>query len=589
MKKSYIKLLPALLLIVGMLSGCVSTQMPGSYTVEPETLENNGGKIAVKVDGTISEKSFHKKAVVEFTPVLKYNGKEKELKSMTLKGEKAGGVGQVVSTKNGGKFSYNTVIDYEPGMEEAVLVVEPAITKKGKAQETAEVKLADGTIMTSQFIMHDEDIWFASRENAAKLGMKSDEYYELITPASQSATFYFLVNRSNINYNLDMNKEMNVKQQLNALQNFIDQGWEVKNIEINAYASPEGEESFNEGLSEKRAESGMTILKKLYNNLLKDKNATVKVENPEQKYSISTRGLGEDWNGFIKAVEASNLKDKNIVLNVVKSQSNPLKKEQEIRNMTLVYNEIADEILPPLRRVEIKVTCFEPKKTAEQIADLAVNNPADLTLKELIYAGTLTDDFNTKLQIYKSATDLFPKDWKGHNNVAATYLSMNKTDEAVTYIEKANELSPNNPMITNNMGVAASKAGDYDNAMSLYNKAKGLGVDVAYNTAIIDITKGKYGAAMKALNAKDCNYNKALVQVLENKYDAASKTLKCSEENCMTNYLMAVIAARTDNKTTMAEYLAKAIKIKPELAKKAMADREFLKFFDDPLFMEVIK
>ncbi|PLW96722.1 MAG: hypothetical protein C0593_10725 [Marinilabiliales bacterium] len=589
MKKSYIKLLPALMLIVGMLSGCVSTKMPGSYDVEPETLENDGGKITVKVEGTIPEKTFHKKAVVEFTPVMKYDGKEKELKSMTLKGEKAEGNGQVISTKEGGSFTYNTVIDYEPGMEEAVLVVEPVITKKGKVQETAEVKLADGTIMTSQFVMHNEDVWFASRENAAKLGMKTDEYYELVTPVSETATFYFLVNRSNINYNLDINKEMNVKDQLDALQAFIDQGWEVKNIEINAFASPEGEESFNEGLSEKRSESGMKILKKIYKNLLKDDEATVKVENPEEEYTITSRGLGEDWNGFIKAVEASNLKDKSIVLNVVKSQTNPLQKEQEIRNMTLVYNEIADEILPPLRRVEFKVTCFEPKKTAEEIANLAVNNPSELSLKELIYAGTLTDDFNTKLQIYKSAADMFPKDWKAQNNVAATYLSMFKAEEAVAYLEKANELSPNNPMVVNNMGAAASKAKDYDNAMSLFNKAKGLGVDVAYNVAIIDITKGKYAAAMKVLKDKECNYNKALVQVLEEEYDAASKTLKCGEESCMGHYLMAVIAARTDNKTTMVEYLAKAIKMNPKFAMKAAVDREFVRFFDDPLFMEAVK
>ena len=589
MKKSYIKLLPALLLVVGMLSGCVSTKMPGSYTVEPETLENDGGKMTVKVEGTIPEKTFHKKAVVEFTPVLKYNGKEKELKSITLKGEKAEGTGKVISTKEGGSFDYSTVIDYEPGMEEAVLVVTPKITQKKKSIETPEVKLADGTIMTSQFVMHDEDLWFASRENAKKLGMNVDEYYELVTPVAESASFYFQVNRSNINYNLKLNKELNAKDQLAALKEFINQGWEVKNIEINAYASPEGEESFNEGLSEKRSVAGKKILAKIYKQLLKDDESTVKVEDIEEAYTVSTRGLGEDWDGFIKAVEASNLKDKNIVLNVVKSQSNPLKKEQEIRNMTLVYNEIADEILPPLRRVEIKVTCFEPKKSADEIATLATSDPQELNLKEIIYAGTLTDDLNTKLQIYKSAVDMFPNDWKAQNNVAATYMSMQKTEEALTYLEKANELSPNNPMIVNNMGVAAAKAKDYDNAMSLYNSAKKLGVDVAYNVAIIDITKGKYAAANKVLNGKDCNYNKALVQVLDEKYDAASKTLKCAEESCMSNYLMAVIAARTDNKTTMVDYLKKAVKMNPKFIKKAAADREFVNFFDDPLFMEIVK
>ena len=589
MKKSYIKLLPVLLLVVGMMSGCVSTKMPGSYTVEPETLENNGGKIAVKVEGTVPEKSFHKKAVVEFTPVMKYDGKEKELKSITLKGEKAEGEGKVINTKEGGSFDYSTVIDYEPGMEEAVLVVQPKITQKNKSIETPEVTLAEGTIMTAQFVMHDEDIWFASRENAEKLGMKTDEYYELVTLVDQSATFYFQVNLANINENLKLNKEMQVKGQLDELKSFIDKGWEIKTIEINAYASPEGEESFNEGLSARRAESGNKILAQLFKELMKDKNSNVKVENPEEVYTITKKGLGEDWNGFLKAVQTSNLKDKSVILNVVNSQNNPLKKEQEIRNMTLVYSEIEEEILPPLRRVEIKVICYEPKKSAEEIANLATTAPEQLSLKELIYAGTLTDDLNTKLQIFKSAADLFPNDWKALNNVGATYLKMNKTEEAIASIQKANELDANNPMVVNNMGVIASKSNDFDNAVSLFNKAKGLGVDETYNLAIIDIVKGKYSSAATALNNKDCNYNKALVQVLEGKYDAASKTLKCSEETCMSNYLMAVIAARTDNQSTIVEYLAKAISMEPKMKAKAAADREFLKFFEVPAFMELVK
>ncbi|MDD3962662.1 MAG: hypothetical protein PHT77_12470, partial [Bacteroidales bacterium] len=130
---------------------------------------------------------------------------------------------------------------------------------------------------------------------------------------------------------------------------------------------------------------------------------------------------------------------------------------------------------------------------------------------------------------------------------------------------------------------------DFDNAVSLFNKAKGLGVDETYNLAIIDIVKGKYSSAATALNNKDCNYNKALVQVLEGKYDAASKTLKCSEETCMSNYLMAVIAARTDNQSTIVEYLAKAISMEPKMKAKAAADREFLKFFEVPAFMELVK
>ncbi|PID93273.1 MAG: hypothetical protein CSA95_08460 [Bacteroidetes bacterium] len=563
MRKNYIKFLPIFILTVGMMFGCVSTKMPKSYTLDPSTLENNGGKIAVNIAGSIPKRSFNKKDIVEFTPVLTYNGKEKELSSMILKGEKAKGTGTIIP-KKGGDFSYSDEITYEPGMEEGILTVTPKIIKRRKTIPGEEVTLAKGVVMTSQFVMHNEKVWFASRENAEKLGMDTDGYYELITQESGKATFYFLVNRANIDYNLKLNKTLNVEADLKKLKDFINRGWDVKDIEINAYASPEGEESFNEGLSEKRAQAGMKILNKIYLELLRDP-------------------------GFISAVEQSNLKDKNAILNVVKSQTTPLKKEQEIRNMTLIYSELTEEILPPLRRVEISVNCYEPKKDDKRIASLAILSPQDLSLKELLYAAEKRNDLSEKLEIYKSAATLFPNDWRTHNNVAATYLSMYNAKEAEPYLEKANELSPNNPIITNNMGVAASKKRAYDNALSLFKKAEDLGVDAAYNIAIIDIVKGKYQAAKSVINAKDCTYNKALIQLIEKKYEEASRTLKCSEESCMKNYLLAVIAARTDNKSAMGDYLSKAVTMNPKLAKRAASDMEFANYFDDPIFIKALK
>lgn len=589
MKRTVLKFL-AFATVFVFVSSCITTKLPDDFTVEPMVLENHGGKVNVTVSATIPEKSFGKKDIVEFTPFVRYKDGKKELKTVTLLGEKALGEGIVINSKTGGKISYSDVFDFEDDMLVSELVVIPMLRKKGGTPvEMMEYKLADGIINTSQMVYHDENLYHADRETAKMLNMDVSEYYELETIIAESAVIYFLVNKHNLNWNVPLNKDEKAKELLKGFKEFLAQGWKIKDLAINAWASPEGEESFNEGLSERRSVTGEKYIYDLFKKLLKSEESKCKIKDPATEVKINTSFHGEDWDGFLTAVERSNLKDKNAILNVVRSQQNVTKREEEIRNMSLVYKEIADNILPGLRRVVYKVNCFEPKRTAEEIAELAVTTPDVLTDKELLYAGTLTDDLDTKLQIYKSYMTLYPGDWKGYNNAAWVQLNNWELEEAATLLAKADELSSNNPMVKNNLGALASKEKDYVMAGDFYGEAKKLGAPVNYNMGIINIINGDYNKALNLLGDKDCNYNVALAKMLSGNTSGAISNLDCDEECPMYYYLRAILGSRTDNSRMLYDNLAKAIEKKEKIKGYASEDREFFNYFGETEFQNLVK
>ena len=356
---------------------------------------------------------------------------------------------------------------------------------------------------------------------------------------------------------------------------FVAQGWEIRDIDINAWASPDGEEAFNEGLSEKRADVGQKYMTKLL--------------DLEIEVTFNTKAHGEDWDGFMNMIEKSEIEDKNAILNVVHSQPNVTKREEEIRNMTVVYKEIADVILPSLRKAVLKVNCFEPKRTAEEIARLAVTNPEELNDKELLYAGTLTEDLDTKLKIFKSYMTLYPNDWKGYNNAAWVQLTNWELEDAATYLAKAGELAPNNPMVVNNLGALASKEKDYDKAAGFYNDAKKLGAPEGYNLGIVSIINGDYDKALSLFGSKKCNFNVALAKMLTGNTNGAKTDLDCAEENPKVNYLKAIIGARTDNARMVYDNLAKTIAVKEKCKTHIAEDREFVNYFNEEEFQNLVK
>ena len=561
--------------VAALVAGCVSTKLPKSYEVTPKVLETHGGKIAVSVKGTIPPKSFNKKSIVELTPYLKYNGGIVELKPFTLKGEKAQGSGTTINTKTGGSFSYSDVVDYKPSLNVSELYVKAKMTQKKKVIDLGEFKIADGVIYTSTRIGKGTE----STQSAA-------HKYEKETISTQKATLYFAYNASTLNEGLELNK--NNKAEIEKLRAELSKGWNIKDITINAWASPEGEQSLNENLANERGKTGNKYLIDIINKLSSDKKSLVKYKKPQEEIKWNINARGEDYDGFMKALEASSIKDKNTIANVIKSQATKTEREQQIKNMTLIYTDV-EKMLEVLRRSEFLVASLEPKKTDEQIARFSTTSPDSLLVEELFYAATLTNDMNTQLGIYKSAIKVFDKDWRGYNNAAAICLKQGKTDEASDLLNKANALNPNNGMILNNLGVIAVRKGDYKAAKTYYDQAQAQGINVSYNLGVLMILDGNYGGAIASFAGRSCDYNLALAQLMNGNPADAQKTLECAEKTAEVHYLLAIVGARTGNLALMTQNLTKACQMVPAYKTQAKEDREFITFFDNPDFQNAIK
>lgn len=550
---------------------------------EPAVLALQGDSIPVEIRGTVPE-SFNKKAVVDFTPVLVYGDQSKQLETVYLQGtevpEEYMKPGAIMMPETGGSFTYTTMVKYEPGMEVCELHVEPMSSVKGRTPTSmGDRKIADGLIMTSKRLSNNENILVA------------DHGYVRDIVVTQSGTIFYVVNRHDLNFNYKLNTTDEAKAGLADMKAFIEKGWEIKDIQINAWASPEGEESFNQGLSQRRSESAEAYTRSEYKKYIKAKakELGVPVEDIEQELEFKLAANGEDWDGFMKALQASDIKDKNIIANVVNSQPDPAKREQEIRNMTVIYKEIEDELLPPLRRAEIDVNCFEPSLSDEEIAQYATASPDSLSINELLYAATLTEDAKTQLSIYKTVINQYPNDWRGYNNAGYASVEVGDYDAAVNYFSKAKSIAGDNGVVLNNNGAMASKNKDFKTAKDDYMAAQKQGVDVNYNMGIVKVAEGNYNGAINSFSSKKCDYNLALAHTLAGNYNAATSTLNCAEKTPEVYYLQAIIGSRTNNDNMVFENLKKAIEGDAAYAATAKEDREFLKYYSNPEFMNIVK
>ncbi|MFW6020317.1 MAG: hypothetical protein ACOCPM_07020, partial [Bacteroidales bacterium] len=569
------KFLLTFIAATALFAGCINTQMPEDYAVEPNPLEVHGETVDVKVSGTIPEKSFHKKAVVKFTPVLRFDNQEKQLEPLTLKGEKVEDAdGKVINSKEGGKIEYSDSFEWDPDMKVAELYVTAEVTKNDETETIQDAKLADGVIMTSKRVGKSGQVSMA------------EHGYEKETIVKESGNIYYAYNRSNLNWNLDLNE--NNKEEMKQLKSFMDRGWELQKINIDAWASPEGELSLNEELSEERAKVAKEYIVDRYEDKSDEDDNNIDYEDVEDEINFNVEAKGEDYDGFMKALQASDIEEKKTIANVIKSQASKTEREQRIKDMTVIYEEI-EEMLEVLRRAEITVFAYEPKRTDEEIAELATTHPDSLSKKEILYGATLTDNLETKHEIYKNAVEVYSDSWKAHNNLAAVLLEMKQEDKAAQHLEQANALQPNNEHIANNMGVLAAWKKDYKSAADYYSTANDQGVSTSYNTATLKIINGDYSGAISAYKDVKCEYNKALALLLEGQTNEATQVLDCADETAKKHYLMAIIGARTDNDNMLYTNLKKAIDMEEDYKEEAAKDREFIDYFEKSEFNEIVK
>ncbi|MDP4290412.1 MAG: outer membrane beta-barrel protein [Bacteroidota bacterium] len=561
------------------------------YEVTPNPLEMHGDSVVVTVKGTVPEKYFEKKAAILIAPAVKYNGGEYKLNPVTLKGEDVNGPGVAIPYKTGGTFKFQQTIPYVQGMSASDLDVNPTIYKPATGtvdpKATAEQihaankfidvptqKIADGVIITPSLIIHDEDLLTA----ADKLVKEKID--------SKEALIYFKISKSDLDWKLPFNKKN--KAALAELNDFINKGWQIKSVDVDGYASPDGEESFNQGLSAKRAVTGKGYVVDLFKKWAASKNAT-DFQKSLSGVMVNTASHGEDWDGFMQSVQASNMKEKSAILNIVNSQSDFDKRNHEIRNMSRVFKYLANDILPPLRRAVIKVNSYEPVKTDDQYLSTATNNPETLNVEELLYSATLTKDSKAQLAIYKAAMNQNKDDWRAFNNAAVIELNNGNVNQAGSYLNSANSLAPNNAIVLNNLGAVEARKGNINASLDLFKKAQGLGANETYNAGIPLISKAKYPEAVSALSAKKCNHNLGLAQMLSGNSQAAIVTLKCAPASADTYYLLAIAAARTNDNTMLWDNLSKAVKLNSSLKAKAANDREFIRYFNVPEFQAIVK
>ncbi|MBW7844156.1 MAG: hypothetical protein H3C45_00630 [Bacteroidia bacterium] len=561
-------------------TGCsVKTNMgSNNYTVSPNPLEVKGDSILITMNATVPAKSFNPKANVLFHPYLKTEKGDVQLKTITLGGEKVTeNVDIKIDSKTGGKITYTEKIPYNPDLKRATLYPGFSVKVKGnyvvlpavKGQTFADKVLAEGTITTALLVKSSE---VATLDNTPYVASES----------SQSVNIYFPLDVDRFNINFKSGKEISNKKQLELLKKALksNKNWTVKGLAINGYASPEGELERNSNLSQGRANSTFSYLKKE----LKKLGFT---EVNDQNLSMGST-LAEDWEGLAKLVEASDLSDKNGIVAIIRNSSiADLEKESLIRrDYAKSWEKLKQNMLPKLRRSELIVKGQTPIKSDEQL--LAYVQLDSLTDIELSHLAVITTDNAKKEAAYNAFVAKYPNDWRGYNGLAVLAINKGEYSNASTHLNKANELSPENATVLANLGVVAKNTGDVKRAEDYYKQAEAKGADMSYNKGIIAIKKGDYATAQKLFNQagkKDFNY--ALAQLLNGDASGAKITIdNISQENMTWDlyYLRAIAGSRMSNVETVTTNLTRAIQLNADVRRMAKEDVEFIKYFGNPAF-----
>jgi tetratricopeptide (TPR) repeat protein len=497
---------------------------------------------------------------VELTPTLTYTGGETPYKTAYFQGEKAVGNNTVIPYETGKAFNYTHKVAYTPAMSESELMVKILGKQGSKELAFDPIKLADGVITTPYLMLSDDKV------------LLGKDAFERITNHSQDATLNYLVNSSQVR-GTEL-KEDDIKAMATFIKEFAKKGnIKLQSLTIDAWASPEGELSLNENLADDRAKSAKGWAKP---ELLRAKADTAKAD---EFYTLTPRG--EDWDGFKTAMQASSIADKDLVLRVLEMYPDVAKREAEVKNMAATYEEIADKILPALRRSEMKLNYQVIGKTDAQLTEMSRTMPDSLNVEELLFAATLTTDLNEQLRIYKETERVHPGDYRGANNVGYVYMMQNKLAEAEAEFQKANTIK-DNPVSTNNLGVVARLKGDRKKAAELYNKAMAAGPEVKYNLGIINIQNGDYASANSNMSGTK-SFNAALAKMLGGDPAGAQAIMDDSSEkdSAMGHYLMAIIGARQNNGDMVRNHLGMAVQKDASLREKAMKDLEFREFKDN--------
>lgn len=524
------------------------------FSVSPNPLETVGGKVPATVEGQFPEKFMNKKATVTVVPELRYAGGEvAKGQPMTFQGEKVMGNDKVISYRLGGRYTMKTSFDYVPAMQKSDMYLTFNARIGNSKVNVPAIKVATGVIATAELYRK------AMLQGGACLALDS---FQRVIDRKQEANVKFLINQANLRSNELKNNSVREFVSMLKRINSDREGLAIKNVEVKAYASPEGGFSFNDKLANKRQNVSEGYVKQ-------------QLKGTKLKTDIDAHYTAQDWDGFMKLVQASKIQDKDVILRVLSMYKDPQEREKQIRNMSEGFRELADGILPELRRSRLIINYQTIGRSDDQIQQQYAADPTKLSLEELLYAASLTNDKNAKKAIYKKTTELYDRDYRSYNNLAALALNDGDEQTAQSYLEKALQVNRKAPEAFANkayIDLTHGRIADAERHLSDATEANGFN-EVLGN---LHIARGNYANASDELFNN--NNSAALAQLMNKNYVAAEQTLKAIQQpNGLTYYLFAVLNARQGKNDAAATYLKDALQKDSSLAEYAKNDLEFAK------------
>ena len=520
-----------------------------NFEVVPNPLETQTGMVPSTINGSFPEKFMKKKAVVTVIPELRYAGQATQGQSATFQGEKVLGNNQTISYRLGGRYTMRSTVPYNDDMQKSELWMTFKAYKGKKEIQIPAVKVADGVIATSELY---------KKTLLSDGGCQAVDSFQRVKAQKQEANIKFLVNQANLRKSELKNNSVTEFVEMLKKINADREGFNLSNVEVQAYASPEGGFKFNDKLAGKRQN-------------VSEKYVKDQLKKAKMNADIDAHYTAQDWDGFQRLVQASNLQDKDVILRVLSMYKDPEEREQQIRNMSAAFRELADGILPELRRSRLIINYETIGRSDDQIKEQYNADAAKLSADELLYFASLQDTQADQEKVYKKTAELYDKDYRAYNNLATIALSKGDKAAAASYLAKALALDANSAESNANKGLMSLAAGNMAEAEAAI--AKGATSETtAYAQGVLSLAKGNYAQAQQLFGDKKTN-SAALAQLLAKDYDAASKTLdKVENADAITDYLHAIVAARRGNKFAATSYLKEALKKDPSL--KAYADND---------------
>lgn len=525
-----------------------------NFKVTPKPLELQGTQVPVTINGTFPEKYMKKKAVVTVTPELRYgNGKKQRGLSTTFQGEKVLGNDQIVSYLLGGHYTMRNAFDYNDDMHKSDLYLTFNAQVGKKKVNIPDVKIGNGIIATAGLY---------KQALCQGGGVIAPDSFQQIRKAKQEASIKFLINQAQLRKSELQNNSVQEFVRLLGKINADAEKYNLNDIEVMAYASPDGGQTINKDLAEKRQRES-------------EKYVDEQLRQKKMKANITGSYTAQDWDGFQQLVSASDIQDKELILRVLNMYKDPQEREEQIKNLSQGFRDLADQILPQLRRSRMIINYESVGRSDEQIESQYNIAAGALNLDEILYYATIVDSYDKKVEIYKTCAQIYPNDYRAYNNIAAIEMAKDNNDAARFYIQRALAANPQAGEPQSNLALIELKEGDISRAEAYLSKA-GRSAGLNEVQGAVNIAKGNYKQA--AVNYQGVNNNMAaLAQILAQDYAQARATFNQIGEkgDALTDYLHAVLSAREGNKYAATGYLQDAINKNPQLKKYADEDLEF--------------